>query len=102
MNIHTSIDAAGIVCVRAAGELDLATADRLRDALHEAIIQPGVTKILLDFAEVSFCDSSGIDVLDRAHADAAAQRIVLQVVNPRPPVRRVLDLVGLLGTLTGA
>ena len=83
-----------------AGELDLATADDLRQAMHRTIGQPGTTEILIDFDQVSFCDSSGIEVLDHAYGEASNAGISLRLANPQPNVRRILDLVGLLDTLT--
>ena len=101
MNITVSADA-GVVRMYVAGELDMATADDLRHALHQAITQPGTTTILIDVDQVSFCDSSGIEVLDRAYGEASDAVICLRLVNPQPAVRRVLDLTGLLQTLTGS
>ncbi|WIM92686.1 STAS domain-containing protein [Actinoplanes oblitus] len=88
--------------VLVAGELDMATADVLYKALHEAVVQPGVTSIVVDFGGVGFCDSSGIGVLDRAYGEAQDAGIVLRLVKPRPSIRRILELVGLLDTLTGS
>jgi anti-sigma B factor antagonist len=101
MNITANTDA-GVVHLHVAGELDMATADDLRKALHQAVTEPGTTKILVDFGEVGFCDSSGIEVLDRAYGEARDAGIGLRLVNPQPVVRRVLDLVGVLETLTGS
>ena len=100
MNVTVGTDG-GAVHLHVAGELDMATADDLRKALHQATTQPGTTAIVVDFDQVSFCDSSGIEVLDRAYGQAFDAGITLRLVNPQPAVRRVLDLVGILETLTG-
>ena len=101
MNITVSTNA-GVVHLHVAGELDMATADDLRQALHRAVDQAGTTEILVDFAQVSFCDSTGIEVLDRAYGDANDAGINLRLVNLQPIVRRILGLVGILETLTDA
>ncbi|AEV86725.1 Anti-sigma F factor antagonist [Actinoplanes sp. SE50] len=101
MNIIVSTDA-GTVYLNVAGELDMDTADDLHKPLHQAVTRPGTTTIVIDFAQVSFCDSSGIAVLDRAYGEARDAGITLRLVNPQPTVRRVLSLLRMLQTLTGA
>ncbi|GAA4969356.1 STAS domain-containing protein [Actinoplanes utahensis] len=100
MNIQTSADTGGVVHVSVAGELDMATADSVSEALNTAIAAPGATRILVDFAQVGFCDSSGLNVLDRAYGAATAEGVAFQLVGLQPPVRRVLELLGMLDTLT--
>ena len=101
MNITASTHA-GVVRLHVAGELDIATADDLRQALHRALAQPGTTTIEVDFDQASFCNSSGIEALDGAYGEATDADITLRLVNPQPSVRRVLGLVGLLEPLTGS
>jgi anti-sigma B factor antagonist len=48
--------------VQVTGELDLQTAPRLRDELV-ALVNGGITELVLDFAELDFIDSSGLSVL---------------------------------------
>jgi anti-anti-sigma factor len=82
-----------------AGELDLATAPALHDAvtriLGDAAEPPSV---VIDLGEVSFLDSSGLGALLRARADvlAAGGRLTLGPVAPGP--RRVIAIAGLAGT----
>ena len=45
-----------------AGEIDISNADKLRDAIDLALEQP-TEKVELDFAQVSYIDSTGIGVL---------------------------------------
>jgi anti-sigma B factor antagonist len=56
---------------------------------------------VLDLAELSLCDSVGVDALLRARAAANAHAVHLTVINPRGIVRRVLGLTGRLDRLTG-
>ncbi|GAA4968840.1 STAS domain-containing protein [Actinoplanes utahensis] len=101
MNIDVTTTTDGVIHVSVTGELDMATAGDLQKVLRQATTRSGTTRILVDFAQVGFCDSSGLDVLDRAYGEAAAKQIPLRMVNPPPMVRRILDLVGMLDTLTG-
>jgi anti-sigma B factor antagonist len=89
-----------VVHVRVTGEIDMVTVDRLEEGLLEAITTPCPT-VIVDFAEVTFCDSSGLAALDRAYAAAVTHGGRLRLVNLRPVIRRILELTGLLDTLTG-
>jgi anti-anti-sigma factor len=81
-------------CVmRATGELDSSTADRLRMPLAAAR-QEGVTT-LLDLGGVSFIDSTGLRVLLEAARASNTQEWAWFIVRPSDAVLRVLDLSGL-------
>lgn len=78
----------------ASGELDMDTADSLEQAVSRLLVgRPAI--LAVDFSGVSFCDSSGIGALIRAHRAAAAQGCRLELHDVDPDVRRVFDLVGL-------
>ena len=74
---------------RVEGELDMATADDLSQILREASTKG--TPIVLDFAGVSFMDSSGLRALLEA-AGLCSGKGALVVLNPSTQVRRVLDI----------
>jgi anti-sigma B factor antagonist len=59
--VHTDL-----VVVTMTGEVDVATAGRLRDHLA-ALIARGARHLVLDFAGVAFIDSSGLNVLAGIH-----------------------------------
>jgi len=63
--------------------------------------EQGVTKIDVDVSEVTFCDSSGISALVMIVNEAAAAGRQVTIVNPRTNVRRVLEIAGVFGYLTG-
>lgn len=52
----------GIVSVSVAGEVDLATAPELKDALAE-VVQNGATGVLVDLSKATFIDSTTLGVL---------------------------------------
>jgi anti-anti-sigma factor len=82
------------------GELDLATGDAVREQLERdfAAVRPSL--VLVDMAEVSFCDSSGIEALICARNAAIAQGTVLRLVNVRGIARTTLEITGVLPLLT--
>jgi len=81
-----------------AGEIDIATADILRSALERAR-ESGRRDIWVDLSDVTFMDSSGLNALVRADHDFAGHNGRLTVICPTGPVRRTLELTGLVGEL---
>ncbi|WP_093804126.1 STAS domain-containing protein [Streptomyces sp. Wb2n-11] len=80
------------------GELDLATAPRLRTQAL-ALIEQGHRHLILDLAAVTFCDSSGFNALVGIFrcAKAADGTLVLAALPDR--LERLLDLTGLSALL---
>jgi anti-sigma B factor antagonist len=78
-----------------AGDVDIATAASLRDAVVTALETGPARGVVLDFTNVGFMDSSGLRaVLDIARrVDAGAFSLVL--LCPNRPVRKLLSLAGL-------
>jgi anti-sigma B factor antagonist len=63
-------------------------------------VDRGERRILLDLARLTAIDAAGIGELVRALNVAAAAGGVLWIAQPRPRVRRLLHLAGLVGILT--
>jgi len=79
------------------GELDMASAETLRDALRPVVAADG--HLVLDLEELTFIDSSGIRALvDLAERMNGAAPLVLS--NVPAGVRRLFDVIG-LDTLPG-
>ncbi|AKZ59916.1 Anti-sigma factor antagonist [Streptomyces ambofaciens ATCC 23877] len=92
----TTGDGVGIVVL--AGEVDLDGSSQLRDVLLSCVQSaPGT---VVDFGEVGFLDSSGINVLITAHRAAEARGVWFRIAAPQHAVERVLQLVG-VDTLIG-
>ncbi|WP_329201643.1 MULTISPECIES: STAS domain-containing protein [unclassified Streptomyces] len=92
---HTEGD---LALAHVAGELDMATAPRLR-AQALALIEQGHQHLILDLEAVTFCDSSGFNALVGIYrcAKAAEGTLVLAAVPDR--LERLLDLTGLSALL---
>jgi anti-sigma B factor antagonist len=80
--------------VRVSGELDMDTSLMLEDSLRE-VIDAGARQVVLDFAGVTFVDSSGLSllVLSRERLRDLGGRLGLAEV--QKPVRSVLALSAL-------
>jgi anti-sigma B factor antagonist len=86
---------AGRERVTLAGEIDLATAGRLRETLMAAISRSHASEtMVVDLAEVTFLDARGIGVLVESHLAARRSGVNLTLHNPRGIVRRVLEAAG--------
>ncbi|HEX6418479.1 MAG TPA: STAS domain-containing protein [Acidimicrobiales bacterium] len=90
---------AGEVVVAVRGEIDLSTREPFGRAVRQATTA-GAGRVVIDMAEITFMDSSGLAVLAEAHRalGEAPGAIVLRRV--RPAVRSVLTLSGLDGLLS--
>ena len=102
MNISTQPISGGVIRLCVAGEIDMANVGRLDAALADVVTHSDVVKVVIDFAAVTFCDSSGVAALDRGYAAAGERDVGFQLINLRPDVRRVLEITGVLEGLTGS
>ena len=82
--------------VAVAGEVDVATAPMLRDRLLSLLHGQAAAVLVVDLAGCTFLDCTGIGALVSVHNVAARTGRQLRVTHPRPIVRRVLELTGLL------
>lgn len=79
------------------GEVDVATAPRLRELLH-GLVKAGVDHIVLDCRELTFLDSSGIGLLVATRKRLSDGELVIE--SPQPHVRKVLELTGVTEQLS--
>jgi len=80
------------VVIALPAEIDMATAGRAGQQLGSAFA-PSVATVIADMTATTFCDSSGISMLVRAHKQAAATSTQLRLAVPSTAVRRTLALV---------
>ena len=85
--------------VTVVGEIDLLTAPSLAAPLRALIDGRRTPRIDVDLCGVPFMDSTGIQVLVAASADATAADISFRVRAASGPVKRVLGLTGVLESL---
>jgi anti-sigma B factor antagonist len=77
--------------IRVDGDVDLASAPALEDALEKA----GEDPVRVDLSGVTFMDSSGLRVLLAASKRAKERGHHLTLASPAGPVRRLLEITGL-------
>jgi stage II sporulation protein AA (anti-sigma F factor antagonist) len=83
------------VHVRIKGDLDLKTAEPLRDSLDQLIDRYGDKDLVLDLEDVPFIDSSGLGVILGRYRRLTQQNRSLRLEGVRPSVKVVLELAGI-------
>ena len=99
----TRCDDAAVVAAN--GEIDLATAPALEDAITAAVQAPGRLPVVVDLAGVRFCDSSGIRALVHGRLLADQRGLSYRVTGANGIVLDVLEVTGVwpqLSTPTAA
>jgi anti-sigma B factor antagonist len=78
------------------GELDIAARDDLRAAIVQAVeAGSGVT---IDLGDTTFLDSEALSALIDGYHAAHAAGVPFKLTGARGPVRRVLEVTGVLGS----
>jgi anti-sigma B factor antagonist len=90
--VDISEEADGVV-LRLCGELDLASCDAIEPAVGAAISSSDT--VTLDLSQLTFCDSSGIAMLLRAHQQASVSGTRVSVCGVQPAIARVFEVSGI-------
>tara|TARA_B100000700_G_C14839355_1_gene758463 strand:- start:166 stop:546 length:381 start_codon:yes stop_codon:yes gene_type:complete len=72
-------------------ELDIETQSKFLTFINQ-VIEGGMFNIMLDMANISYIDSSGLWALFEGHKKATQNSGHMVLLNPNPDVRRVLDI----------
>jgi anti-sigma B factor antagonist len=83
-----------VIIFRLKGELDLATAPHLRNELAKRT-KPGVSRIALELAELTFIDSVGLSILVAEHKRMEDLGGLLVLQNPSPGASKLFEISGL-------
>jgi len=82
----------GAPVIAISGEVDLSNAAALQSKI-DGLIPGDVDRVVLDLSSLAFVDSSGIAVLVRLHNQVGD----VEIRNPTPMVRRIVEITGLQG-----
>lgn len=80
-----------------AGEVDIETSPALEEQL-QAVLDEGHASVLVDLGQVTFLDSTGLSALIGGLRRCQAVGGELRLASPRPNVRKVLEITGLVDT----
>ena len=99
MDFHVSVtDRPDAVVVRLVGELDMATAERALDALRATDLS-AARRLIVDLADLSFCDSSGLRLLLRLRQEMVDHGGGFDAVGAHGIVASTIDVTGLTEVL---
>ena len=93
----TSLDH-GEAVLAVTGELDMSTAPQLSRSLA-AVLDRHPHRVTLELGGLAFIDSTGLTLLVRTSNRLKQDAGALHLAHATPPVRRVLEIVGLDGLL---
>ena len=82
----------GVSRVMLSGELDMATAPQLEDALSEAARDS--VAVILDLSKLEFMDSAGLHAILNAHARLNEANCRLALIAGGPQVQRIFEITG--------
>lgn len=85
----------GMVLMRVAGEIDLATSEQWRASLGSVVADAVAQHLIVDLSDVSFISSEGIGTLVTTQQRLAEQGGRLEVVASDRTVVRAIELLGL-------
>jgi anti-sigma B factor antagonist len=83
-----------MVVAEVAGEIDLRTAETLRTRLL-GLADAGFGQIVVDFAQVRFCDATGLGILVAVRNRLRERDGDLRLTRVRPAQRRIFRITGL-------
>lgn len=86
------------VTLSLAGEIDMLTAARLSSVINE-VLTNAPSRIVLDLADITFCDSQGLGTLVVLSRKAGRAQSLLVLTNVGDFLLRVLDITGLRSAL---
>lgn len=98
MDLVSTQHPGGITELSLDGRLNMVTAARVREAIHEAIVANSPS-IAVDLSRTSFLDSSGLGALVWGFKAAREAGGDLRLVSPTEQVKLVLDLTNMNATL---
>jgi anti-sigma B factor antagonist len=94
LELRSAVDAAGQAVVTLSGSLDLESRSELTAAAGE-LLKAGPVRLVLDLADVTFIDSTGIGaIVDISHS-ADELGVTFSLARPSSRVLRILEITGL-------
>ncbi|MGL4522137.1 MAG: anti-sigma F factor antagonist [Bacilli bacterium] len=84
-----------ILCVRLTGELDIHSAEQVRETISEHLAESRAFHLVINFEGVTFMDSAGLGVLIGRYKQVRNLGGELYICHLSPPVKRLYDMSGM-------
>ncbi|NLJ57457.1 MAG: anti-sigma F factor antagonist [Tissierellia bacterium] len=94
MNIQF-VEDGQVLTIKLKGELDHHGADQVRVLIDEKIKNNDYRKLVIDFKNLDFIDSSGIGFIIGRYKLIRKRKGLIEIVNANKKVRRILDMSGI-------
>lgn len=94
MNIQF-IETGQVLTIKVKGDLDHHSADETRALIDEKIRNEKFNKLVIDFKNLDFIDSSGIGFVIGRYKVIRKRNGVIEIVNASKKVRKILDMSGI-------
>jgi anti-anti-sigma factor len=85
----------GQAMVNVRGELDIATAERAHVYLRAVLDSDKKGKVILNLADLTFCDAAGLGVLAKVASHARQTGRSVRLTSPRPALIRIMRITGM-------
>ncbi|MCW2935490.1 MAG: anti-sigma-factor antagonist [Actinomycetia bacterium] len=85
----------GQAMVNVRGELDIATAERAHVYLRAVLDSDKKGKVILNLADLTFCDAAGLGVLAKVASHARRTGRSVRLTSPRPALIRIMRITGM-------
>jgi anti-anti-sigma factor len=85
----------GQAMVNVRGELDIATAERAHVYLRAVLDSDKKGKVILNLAELTFCDAAGLGVLAKVASHGRRTGRSVRLASPRPALIRIMRITGM-------
>ncbi|MBF0573977.1 MAG: STAS domain-containing protein [Desulfamplus sp.] len=90
MNVEAIVSDDGkTLTIKVIGKLDITLYKKFSDSYKDKI--DSVSKVLIDFSDVEYIDSSGLGMLLVLRERAGGEDGVVDILNPNPNVKRILE-----------
>lgn len=83
------------IVISPSGEIDLASSPALRESITSALASSPSNRLVIDLADVTFMDSSGLTCLAFAHQQMHERDGKVEVHNVSASVRKLITVVGM-------
>lgn len=88
--------------LRCSGWIQSHTIEALENALAKTAKNGAIKAVVFDLAEVDYINSAGMAVILKASKDLKERGGTVSVVNLKPNLKRLFDIIGLTGQTTCA
>ena len=95
ININSKLDSANSFRdINIEGELDVSTADKLKEYLHK-LADEQVLDMKIDFSNLDYIDSTGLGVMIGVLKKLRSEEKEIYIINPKSNVKKIFTITGL-------